>query len=107
MAKTNTLTIQQIKELSAAKSELDAAKIKFDMLKEEYCPESLPAGKYFAENEGVVMKSATVRGTVNYKQLLEEHPEIDVEKYTEYKEVVSVIVKPLKDTSSILKKILH
>lgn len=101
MSKTTTLTIQQIKELAAAKSALDAAKINFDMLKDKYCA-NISAGKYYAEGEGIVLKTVTVRSIVDYKTMLEEHPEINVEKYTEYKEVGSVTIKPLKNTTSKL-----
>lgn len=106
MSKTKKeLSHNEIKELCEAKQELDSAKLKYDMLKEAYCPEELLTGKYFIENVGVVTKNKTVRGTVNYKKLLEEHPEIDVEKYTEYTEVTSILVKPLNVNTSILKRI--
>lgn len=102
MSKTKTsLSISEIKELSEAKKQLDNAKTKFDMLKDTYCPEELAAGKYFAEGVGVVTKNTTVRATVNYKKLLEEHPDIDVAKYTEYTEVTSILVKPLSNDSLV------
>lgn len=106
MSKTKKeLSLNEIKELCEAKKKLDNAKTKYDMLKDAYCPEELLAGKYFIENVGVVTKNKTIRGTVNYKKLLEEHPEIDVEKYTEYAEVTSILVKPLNANTSILKHI--
>ena len=73
-------------------------------MKDTYCPEELAAGKYFAEGIGIVTKNSTVRATVNYKKLLEEHPEIDVAKYTEYTEVSSLLVKPLSDNNDSLVK---
>ena len=108
MSKTikTSLSINEVKKLVEAKQELDNAKAKYDMLKEELCPEALAAGKYFADGIGVVTKNVTVRSTVNYKKLLEEHPDIDVSKYTEYTEVASILVKPLMSNDSLLKRIL-
>lgn len=108
MSKTKvSLSISEVKKLVEAKQELDNAKAKFDMLKEEYCPEELATGKYFADGIGVVSKNTTVRATVNYKKLLEEHPEIDVSKYTEYTEIASILVKPLMVNTSLIKRILN
>lgn len=108
MSKTKTvsLSISEVKKLVELKQELDNAKAKFDAYKEEHCPEELVAGKYFAEGIGVVTKNITVRSTVNYKKLLEDHPEIDVSKYAEYTEVASILVKPLMTNDSLLKRIL-
>ena len=101
MSKTvkKSLSISEIKELVEAKQELDNAKEKFKI-------DDLAAGKYFAEGEGVVTKNVTVRATVNYKKLLEDNPSIDVKQYTEYTEVASVLIKPLKTNDSLLKRIL-
>lgn len=108
MSKTvkKSLSISEIKELVEAKQELDNAKEKLDILKEKFKIDDLAAGKYFAEGEGVVTKNVTVRATVNYKKLLEDNPNIDVKVYTEYTEVSSVLIKPLKSNESLLKRIL-
>ena len=96
MTKSRTnLTIQEIKALAAAQSAYTEAKFKLDALKEELGVKDLPDGKYFADGIGVVLKSSCVRGTLNSKKLLEEHPEINAEQYTEYKEISSVSIKPL------------
>ena len=94
MSKT-MLSIEDIRRLVNAKAEADNAKANYEQVKSEIISDKLPAGKYFAENIGEVIKSLSVRGVVDYKKLLEDHPEIDVEKYTDYKEVASVIVKSL------------
>ena len=108
MSKTvkKSLSISEIKELVEAKQELDNAKEKLDILKEKFKVDDLAAGKYFAEGIGVVTKNVTVRATVNYKQMLVEHPDIDVKAYTEYAEVASTLIKPLKSNDSLLKRIL-
>lgn len=106
-SRKTTLSIQEIKALADAQSVYTEAKFKLDALKEQFGVKDLPAGKYFADGIGVVLKTSCVRGTVNYKKLLEEHPEIDVEVYTEYKDVDSVSIKPLSNNDSLLKKLFN
>ena len=104
-AKVVSLSISEVKKLVEAKQELDNAKEKLDVLKEKFKVDDLAAGKYFAEGIGVVTKNVAVRATVNYKQMLIEHPEIDVKLYTEYAEVASTLIKPLKSNESLVKRI--
>ena len=87
-----TLTVAEIKELVIADSAVKSAKTAFDILKDEKCKD-LVAGKYFADGIGAVYKTTTVRESVDYKRLLAEHPEIDIEKYKTFTEVTCVSVK--------------
>lgn len=106
MAKVKTfLTNEEIQKLVAADACAKSAKTAFDVLKDQLCKD-LPAGKYFAEGIGAVYKTAAVRGIVDYKRLLADHPEIDVEKYTNYTEVSSVSVKNMTQETSIFSKLL-
>ena len=89
-SRKTTLSIQEIKLLADAQSAYTEAKFRLDALKEQLNIKDLPAGKYFADGVGVVLKTSCVRGTINYKKMLDEHQEIDPETYTEYKEVESV-----------------
>ena len=57
------------------------------------------------ETENILTDLATSR-LANYKKLLEDNPSIDVKQYTEYTEVASVLIKPLKTNDSLLKRIL-
>ncbi len=89
--KTN-LTVAEIKELVIADSAVKSAKTAFDILKEAKC-KNLVTGKYFADGIGAVYKTSTIRETIDYKRLLADHPEIDIEKYKTSTEVTSVTVK--------------
>lgn len=89
--KTN-LTTAEIKELVIADSAVKSAKTAFDILKEAKC-KNLVTGKYFADGIGAVYKTSTIRETIDYKRLLADHPEIDIEKYKTSTEVTSVTVK--------------
>lgn len=89
--KTN-LTDAEIKELVVADAAVKSAKAAFDILKEAKCG-NLVAGKYFADGIGIVNKVATVRETIDYKRLLADHPEIDVEKYKTHTEVFTISIK--------------
>ena len=100
-----TLTAAEIKEMVIADSAVKSAKTAFDILKEEKCKD-LVAGKYFADGIGAVYKTSTVRETIDYKRLLAEHPEIDVEKYKTFTEVVSVSVKNMLQDTGLFSKLL-
>ena len=89
--KTN-LTVAEIKELVIADSAVKSAKTAFDIIKEAKC-KNLVTGKYFADGIGAVYKTSTIRETIDYKRLLADHPEIDIEKYKTSTEVTSVTVK--------------
>ena len=89
--KTN-LTVAEIKELVIADSAVKSAKTAFDILKEAKC-KNLVTGKYFADGIGAGYKTSTIRETIDYKRLLADHPEIDIEKYKTSTEVTSVTVK--------------
>ena len=103
--KTN-LTVAEIKELVIADSAVKSAKTAFDILKEDKCKD-LVVGKYFADGVGAVYKTSTVRETVDYKRLLAEHPEIDVEKYKTFTEVTSISVKNMmQGDAGIFSKLL-
>jgi len=105
MSKT-TLSIEDIRKLADAKAEADNAKSKYENLRAELITDKLPAGKYFAEKIGEVIKSVSIRGIVDYKKLLEDHPEIDAEKYTEYKEITSVNVKSFQVNKGFIPRFL-
>lgn len=100
-----TLTNAEIKELVIADAAVKSAKTALDILKEEKIKDLVP-GKYFAEGIGAVYKTATIRETIDYKRLLADHPEIDVEQYKVHTEVFSVSVKNMLQDTSILGKLL-
>ena len=102
MSKATTLTIAQIAELCDLKAELENAKIKLEVKKQELGIDDLPEGKYFADGIGTVQKTLSVRETTDYKRLLAEHPEIDAEKYKTFTEVASVLIKPTIVKKSVL-----
>lgn len=104
--KTN-LTEAEIRELVKADAAAKSAKTAFDILKEQLCSD-LVEGKYFFDGVGAVYKTNTIRETIDYKRLIAEHPEIDVDKYKVCTEVVSVSVKNLMgaNDSGIFSKLL-
>ena len=106
MSKSRTLSAKEINDLCQAQSVYTRAKFALDQLKERYGVKDLKDGKYFAD-KGVVLKTSCTRGAINTKKLLEEHPEINPEDYTDYKQVESVSIKPLSDEDSLLKKLFN
>jgi len=93
MAKVKVkLTDNEIKELAKLYSAYKLAESKFVSAKETILA-GLIAGKY--ENKyGSILRTETVRKTLNTDKLLADYPEINREDYEELKEVVTTTVKP-------------
>ena len=105
--KTLGLSDNDISRLVDADTAVKQAKANLDKLKQELRVDELESGTYIAENVGSVIKNTSVRGTVDYKRLLAEHPEIDPEDYTDYKEVSSLVIRNMRieNNSSVLSRI--
>lgn len=103
--KTN-LTVAEIKELVIADSAVKSAKTALDILKEAKCKD-LVEGKYFADGIGAVYKTNSIREAIDYKRLLADHPEIDVEKYKTFTEVTTLSIKnTMQGDTSFFSKLL-
>jgi len=101
------LSDEDISRLVDADTAVKEAKLKLDALKQELRVDDLSSGSYVAEGIGAVIKNTSIRGTVDYKKMLLEHPEIDVEQYTEYKEVSSLIIRNMRvKPSGLLSRIV-
>lgn len=93
------LTEKDIKELIMAQVEYKKAKDKFEELKERLTA-NLEPGKY-ESRYGNVIKTVFDKSKVNYKKLLWDNPDINVEAYTEQQTVSSVLIQNYNTTNSI------
>lgn len=93
------LTEKDIKELIMAQVEYKKAKDKFEELKERFTADLVP-GKY-ESRYGNVIKTVFDKSKVNYKKLLWDNPDINVEDYTERQTVSSVLIQNYNTTNSI------
>jgi len=98
-----TLTNKEVDALVEAYVKFKKAEAEFKALKDMLTADIEP-GKHTGKN-GYVNKSVSTRTTVDYKQLLEDNPDIDVAKYTTEKEVVMITVQNLKSEDSLLRHI--
>lgn len=96
---TKQLTEKDIKELIMAQVEYKKAKDKFEELKERFTADLAP-GKY-ESRYGNVIKTVFNKSKVNYKKLLWDNPDINVEAYTEQQTVSSVLIQNYNTTNSI------
>jgi len=96
---TKQLTEQEIKELVIAQVEYKKAKDKFDEIKERVTKDLEP-GKYESKY-GKIIKTVFEKAKVDYKKLLWDNPNIDVNKYTEIQEVSSIVIQNYNTTNSI------
>lgn len=107
MAK-KSLTINDIKTLVKLNNRYQEAKEALDIAKAELVPASVLAGKYFEEGVGSVNKVITTQTTVDYKKLLEDHPEIDIEEYTTYHDSSRIYIKnPSDDDKALIRKVFN
>ena len=83
------LTEEEVKELVILDLEAKAAKKKYDLRKEELLADVAPGKSEYADI-GCVNKIVSIRSSIDSKQLLLDHPEIDPDDYTSTSEVTSV-----------------
>lgn len=111
MSKTkHSLTTSDIKTLVDLDTAYKKAKKALDKAKADLCPESIAEGKYVVADYGCVQKVAIMQTVVDYKQLIADHPEIDLEAYTTYKEAPRILFTDFREQednkSSFLNKLL-
>ena len=97
---TTQLTEKEIKELVIAQVEYKKAKDKFDEIKERLTKDLEP-GKYEGKF-GKVTKTIFEKTRTDWKRLIDDNPEIDVNKYSESQESVSVFIQNYNTASGIL-----
>lgn len=97
---TTQLTEKEIKELVIAQVEYKKAKDKFDEIKERLTKDLAP-GKYEGKF-GKVTKTIFEKTRTDWKRLIDDNPEIDVNKYSESQESVSVFIQNYNTASGIL-----
>ena len=109
MSKTKkTLTTSEVKLLVNLNTTSKDAKKALDDAKAELLPESIAEGKYIVEGFGSVIKANVIQTVVDYKRLIEDHPEINLKKYTEYKEAPRIFINDFRDkeNKSFIAKLL-
>ena len=83
------------------------SKKKLDDAKAELLPNSIAEGKYIAKI-GCVQKVGIVQTVIDYKRLIEDHPEINLKKYTTYKDAPRILITDFRDADeSFIAKLLH
>ena len=108
MSKTKTsLTTSDVKTLVNLNTKCKDAKKAFDDAKADLIPDSIAEGKYVVEGIGCVQKVGIVQTVIDYKKLIEDHPEINLKKYTTYKDAPRILIKDFRnEDESFLKKLL-
>lgn len=104
--KTKALTAKEVNDLCQAQSVYKRADFALKQVKEKCDLKSVKDGQYSAD-KGVVLKTTYTRREMNVKQLLEDYPEIDPEKYMVNKTITSVTITPLGNEDSLLKKLFN
>jgi hypothetical protein len=106
MSKT-TLTAKEVETLVKLNSKCKEAKKNLDEAKAELLPNSIAEGKYIAKI-GCVQKVGIVQTVIDYKRLIEDHPEINLKKYTTYKDAPRILITDFRDADeSFIAKLLH
>lgn len=106
MSKT-TLTAKEVEILVKLNTNYKNSKKKLDDTKAELLPNSIAEGKYIAKI-GCVQKVGIVQTVIDYKRLIEDHPEINLKKYTTYKDAPRILITDFRDADeSFIAKLLH
>ena len=106
MSKT-TLTTKEVEALVKLNTNYKNSKKKLDDAKAELLPNSIAEGKYIAKI-GCVQKVGIVQTVIDYKRLIEDHPEINLKKYTTYKDAPRILITDFRDADeSFIAKLLH
>lgn len=106
MSKT-TLTAKDVETLVKLNTKCKAIKKELDDTKAELVPNSIAEGKYVAKI-GCVQKVSIVQTVIDYKRLIEDHPEINLKKYTTYKDAPRILIIDFRDADeSFIAKLLH
>lgn len=106
MSKT-TLTAKEVETLVKLNTNYKNSKKKLDDTKAELLPNSIAEGKYIAKI-GCVQKVGIVQTVIDYKRLIEDHPEINLKKYTTYKDAPRILITDFRDADeSFIAKLLH
>lgn len=106
MSKT-TLTTKEVETLVKLNTNYKNSKKKLDDTKAELLPNSIAEGKYIAKI-GCVQKVGIVQTVIDYKRLIEDHPEINLKKYTTYKDAPRILITDFRDADeSFIAKLLH
>ena len=106
MSKT-TLTAKEVETLVKLNTNYKNSKKKLDDVKAELLPNSIAEGKYIAKI-GCVQKVGIVQTVIDYKRLIEDHPEINLKKYTTYKDAPRILITYFRDADeSFIAKLLH
>jgi len=96
---TKQLNEKQIKQLVNAYVEFKRAEDAWKQLKAELT-DDLEPGRYESEY-GRVIKNTMKKRLTNWKSLIENHPELDVDAYTEVKDVTAVTVTNLNTKTGL------
>lgn len=109
MSKTKrALTTSDVKALVNLNEAVKDAKRVFEDTKAKLVPESVCEGKYIVEGVGCVQKVSIVQTVIDYKKLIEDHPEINLKKYTTYKDAPRILITPAKkEDKSFIQKLLN
>ncbi len=109
MSKTKrALTTSDVKTLVNLNETVKEAKKAFEDTKAELVPESVCEGKYVVEGVGCVQKVSIVQTVIDYKKLIEDHPEINLKKYTTYKDAPRILITSAKkEDKSFIQKLLN
>lgn len=108
-----SLTTSDIQTLVKLNTAYKKAKKAFDEAKANLVPDSVAAGKYVLADVGSVSKLDVIQTVVDYKQLIADHPEIDLEIYTNHKEAPRIVIVDfsdgiqVEDDESFMKKLLR
>lgn len=106
MSKTK-LTPKEVEILVKLNSKCKQIKKDLDDTKAKLLPNSIAEGKYIAKI-GCVQKVSIVQTVIDYKRLIEDHPEINLKKYTTYKDAPRVLITDFRDADkSFMAKLLH
>ncbi|MBP5468483.1 MAG: hypothetical protein J6Z11_04490 [Candidatus Riflebacteria bacterium] len=106
MSKT-TLTAKEVETLVKLNTKCKEAKKDLDDAKAKLLPNSIAEGKYIAKI-GCVQKVGIVQTVIDYKRLIEDHPEINLKKYTTYKDAPRILITDFRDADeSFIAKLLH
>lgn len=108
MSKTK-LTTRDVETLIKLNSAYKDAKKQLDDAKAKLIPSSVAEDKYMS-TIGCVQKVGIVQTVIDYKQMLADHPEINLKRYTTYKDAPRILISDFRETNeskSLLSKLLH
>lgn len=104
-----SLTVEDIKTLVNLNNKYKEAKDRLDEAKARLVPDSVDFAKYFQEGVGSVNKVHASTTFIDYKRMLDDHPEIDIDDYTEERDSTRIYISNYKDDEckNLLQKVLR